>query len=70
MPGCSLIKIGNLGIPCLLLPINLKVTVDPILGGFILYLSSKPDPILNSVPSFSLTTMAPIMPEHLPVPLL
>lgn len=36
MPGCILWKIGNLGMPFLDLPWNLKVTVEPILGGDLL----------------------------------
>lgn len=48
MPGCTLMKIGNLGIPLLERPMNLKVTLLPILGGFFLIASVKPEPILNS----------------------
>jgi hypothetical protein len=61
-------KIGNLGTPALESPWNLNVTLDPILGGYLLCLSLKPDPILKVVPLSIFISSAPIMPEHLPVP--
>lgn len=68
MPACTLRKIGNLGIPLVDLPWNLNVTTLPFFGGLFLYESLKPDPILNSVPSFSRTRIAPHIPSHLPEP--
>lgn len=68
MPGCTRKKIGNLGMPAFERPWNLKVTTLPFFGGLRLCLSSKPDPILNSVPSFSLTRIAPHIVSQRPVP--
>ena len=68
MPGCCLMKIGNLGTPALVNPWNLNVTLDPILHGLLLCLSVKPDPILKVVPLSIFISRAPSMPEHLPVP--
>lgn len=69
MPGCIRMKIGNRGIPFVDLPWNLNVTTLPFDGGLRLCASLKPDPILNSVPSFSRTIIAPHIVSHLPVPL-
>ena len=68
IPGCSRRKIGNRGIPAFVLPWYLKVTIEPIFGGFLLWASSKPEPILNFLPSLLLTLMAPIIFEQRPVP--
>ena len=69
MPGCILKKIGNLGIPEFETPWCLIVILDPIFGGFLLYLSSNPEPTLKVCPStHDLTTKAPSISEHLPVP--
>lgn len=62
-------KIGNLGFRFFDRFWYLNVTVEPIFGGFLLWVSLKPEPILNSTPFFIRQLIAPIIPAHLPSPL-
>ena len=60
---CNLIKLANLGIPFLVVPVNLKVINEPTAGGFRLISSLNTVPMRKSFPFMNVFEVIDLVPQ-------